>query len=176
MIKLIASDMDGTLLNSDHTISEGNIEAIRKAQELGVKLTIATGRSYDQVKPIADKFNLNCEFILMNGAEYRNEQGEILESITIGKDKLKDIIEIMEKEDLSIEIFSSNGILTSDYDKARAGLEERVRSFNSEKSEEEIQRILNEFIREGYFERYLNKMRKVYKEKHDLLLELLQPF
>lgn len=146
MIKLIASDMDGTLLNSNHTISDGNIKAIRKAQELGVKFTIATGRSYDQVKHIADKFNLNCEFILMNSAEYRNNHGEILESITIDKEKLKDIIETMEKEDLCVEIFSSNGILTSDYDKAKAALEDRVRTFNSEKSEEEIQKILKEFI------------------------------
>ncbi len=38
------------------------------------------------------------------------------------------------------------------------------------------QRILNEFIRDGYFERYLNKMRKIYREKHDYLLELLKPF
>ncbi len=38
------------------------------------------------------------------------------------------------------------------------------------------QRILNEFIKEGYFERYLNKMRKIYKEKHDLMLEQLEPF
>ena len=38
------------------------------------------------------------------------------------------------------------------------------------------QKILDEFIRDGYFERYLNKMRKFYKEKHDLLLELLKPF
>ena len=38
------------------------------------------------------------------------------------------------------------------------------------------QKILDEFIRGGYFERYLNKMRKVYKGKHDKLLELLQPF
>lgn len=38
------------------------------------------------------------------------------------------------------------------------------------------QRILNEFIRDGYFERYLNKMRKIYREKHDYLLTLLQPF
>lgn len=38
------------------------------------------------------------------------------------------------------------------------------------------QKILDEFIKGGYFERHLNKMRKVYKEKHDLLLELLEPF
>ncbi len=38
------------------------------------------------------------------------------------------------------------------------------------------QRILDEFIREGYFERHLNKMRKIYRMKHDLLLECLKPF
>ena len=38
------------------------------------------------------------------------------------------------------------------------------------------QTILNEFIRSGAFERHLNKMRKIYKEKHDILLEELKPF
>ena len=38
------------------------------------------------------------------------------------------------------------------------------------------QRILNEFIRDGYFERHLNKMRKIYRAKHELLLECLKPF
>lgn len=37
------------------------------------------------------------------------------------------------------------------------------------------QRILNEFIRDGYFERYLNKTRKIYREKHDILLQELKP-
>ena len=38
------------------------------------------------------------------------------------------------------------------------------------------QRILDEFIREGYFERHLNKMRKIYRSKHDLVLRELEPF
>ena len=38
------------------------------------------------------------------------------------------------------------------------------------------QKILEEFIRGGYFERYLNKMRKVYREKHDVLIDALEPF
>lgn len=38
------------------------------------------------------------------------------------------------------------------------------------------QMILNEFIRDGYFERHLNKMRKVYRDKHDLMLTHLRPF
>ncbi|MCM1213254.1 MAG: PLP-dependent aminotransferase family protein [Lachnospiraceae bacterium] len=38
------------------------------------------------------------------------------------------------------------------------------------------QRILNEFIRDGYFERHLNKMRKIYRAKQELLLRCLEPF
>ena len=38
------------------------------------------------------------------------------------------------------------------------------------------QSILNEFIKDGYFERHLNRMRKIYKAKHELLLERLKPF
>ena len=38
------------------------------------------------------------------------------------------------------------------------------------------QKILDEFIRDGYFERHLNKMRKCYRDKHDTMLELLKPF
>lgn len=38
------------------------------------------------------------------------------------------------------------------------------------------QRVLNEFIEQGYFERYLNRMRKVYRDKHDKLILLLRPF
>ena len=37
------------------------------------------------------------------------------------------------------------------------------------------QQILNEFIRDGYFERHLNKMRKIYRAKHELLLDTLKP-
>ncbi|SQA14355.1 Putative hydrolase M6_Spy0533 [Streptobacillus moniliformis] len=44
MIKLIATDMDGTLLNSKHEIAEKNIESIIKAQENGYTFVLASGR------------------------------------------------------------------------------------------------------------------------------------
>ena len=57
MIKLIATDMDGTLLNAAHEVSEENIKAIKYAQQQGVTVVIATGRAfYEEVhqlrKPI----------------------------------------------------------------------------------------------------------------------------
>lgn len=46
MIKLIATDMDGTLLNAAHEISEENINAIKYAQSKGITVVIATGRAF----------------------------------------------------------------------------------------------------------------------------------
>ena len=67
MIKLIASDMDGTLLNDDHMISEENLKAIRKAQEMGRHFTIVTGRDYGAVKSYLEECNLKCECIFCKG-------------------------------------------------------------------------------------------------------------
>lgn len=146
MIKLIASDMDGTLLNTNHTISKGNVEAIKKAQELGVKFVIATGRSFEGVKPIADEFNLDCEYILMNGSEYRDKYGNVIESIAMDKEKVKSIIEIMDESNLCIEFFTNVGTLTSDYEKVKESITDRIRSLNPECSDEEAQGFLSEFI------------------------------
>ena len=46
MIKLIATDMDGTLLNAGHEITTMNQEAIKFAQANGITVVIATGRSF----------------------------------------------------------------------------------------------------------------------------------
>ena len=46
MIKVIASDMDGTLLNNEHVLSERTVAAIKNAQEAGIRFIIATGRSF----------------------------------------------------------------------------------------------------------------------------------
>ena len=46
MIKVIASDMDGTLLGLDHKVAPRTLEAIHSAQEQGIRFMIATGRNF----------------------------------------------------------------------------------------------------------------------------------
>ena len=67
-VKLIASDMDDTLLNSDTKISERNAAAIRKAIDAGIIFMIATGRMYVSVKPYADSLGLDVPLVTYNGA------------------------------------------------------------------------------------------------------------
>ena len=52
-IKLIASDMDDTLLNKNHQISPRNEAAIKKAIEAGVVFTLASGRMYCSMQPLS---------------------------------------------------------------------------------------------------------------------------
>ena len=109
MIKLIASDMDGTLLNDDHMISEENLKAIRKAQEMGRHFTIVTGRDYGAVKSYLEECNLKCECILSNGAEYRDVNGNIIESVYMNKKSVKIAFDILNEANLCIQLMTNNG-------------------------------------------------------------------
>ena len=113
MIKVIASDMDGTLLNSRHKICSENIKAIRMAEDKGIKFVIVTGREYESVKPIINANELRCQCILMNGAEYRDEDGNILESININKKRFIQIVDILKNDGGSILLFTNDGIYTT---------------------------------------------------------------
>jgi 5-amino-6-(5-phospho-D-ribitylamino)uracil phosphatase len=67
-IKLLALDLDGTLLNSKGKIPEANKIAIRQAEELGVLVTIATGRRFRDALPVAAELEFNAPLITHNGA------------------------------------------------------------------------------------------------------------
>jgi len=65
--KLIAADMDGTLLDSNKTISQKNLTAIRQALELGVIFTISTGRPVQGVQRYQETLQLETPIITYNG-------------------------------------------------------------------------------------------------------------
>jgi Cof subfamily protein (haloacid dehalogenase superfamily) len=113
MIKLIAADMDGTLIGNNGKISDENIEAIQIAQGKGVKFAIATGRAYEDVKPFLDESGLKCECVVLNGGEYRDIEGKIVEGIYIDKSMAIEILNIMSKYDLAVEIYTDDGYYTT---------------------------------------------------------------
>lgn len=68
-VRLIALDMDGTLLMSDHwTLPQRNIEAIRRADAAGIHVCIATGRMLEDASDFIHRFELPCAIIAANGA------------------------------------------------------------------------------------------------------------
>jgi Cof subfamily protein (haloacid dehalogenase superfamily) len=138
MIKLIASDMDGTLLNRNHKIDKETVAAINKAEEAGIVFAISTGREYDTVESLLKENNIVCQCVLMNGAEYRDEEGNILEKINIEKKAATEIISILHKEKVSARIFTGKGIYTTDTrEEALKEMVYRTLSFNPEFTQKE---------------------------------------
>jgi Cof subfamily protein (haloacid dehalogenase superfamily) len=138
MIKLIASDMDGTLLNKNHKIDKETVVAINKAEEAGIVFAISTGREYDTVEPLLKENNIICQCVLMNGAEYRDEEGNILEEINIELKIATKIINILHEEKVSARIFTNRGIYTTDTkEEALQEMAYRTLSFNPELTKDE---------------------------------------
>jgi Cof subfamily protein (haloacid dehalogenase superfamily) len=67
-IKLIAIDIDGTLLNPHKQITPRTLAAVRAAQEAGIIVTLATARRYANTRPIADELGIAIPLILCDGA------------------------------------------------------------------------------------------------------------
>ncbi|GAF64750.1 putative hydrolase [Bacillus sp. TS-2] len=94
-IKLVALDMDGTLLNTSHEVSVENQRAIREAREQGVEVILCTGRSLNTSSKYAKSLELNSYHITVNGSEIWGPTGEILERVTLETSDIETFFELM---------------------------------------------------------------------------------
>jgi Cof subfamily protein (haloacid dehalogenase superfamily) len=81
-IKLVAIDIDGTLLNENNHLTEGTIDAIQKAHEQGVQIVLCTGRPLTGAKPYLQKLGLDNStdnhVITFNGSLVQSTNGDIM--------------------------------------------------------------------------------------------------
>ncbi|MFD2506884.1 HAD family hydrolase [Halalkalibacter alkalisediminis] len=78
MIKLIATDMDGTLLGDEREVTIENAKAVKEAQTQGVTVIVATGRDELEARLPLKQADISCPVISVNGAVTCNEHGEVL--------------------------------------------------------------------------------------------------
>jgi Cof subfamily protein (haloacid dehalogenase superfamily) len=75
-IKLLATDIDGTLLNPQFQISDGDLAALRRAHTSGIEIVLVTGRRHAFAMPIAKQLGFDLWLISSNGAVTRSLAGE----------------------------------------------------------------------------------------------------
>jgi 5-amino-6-(5-phospho-D-ribitylamino)uracil phosphatase len=75
-IKLIAMDLDGTLLNSQSKIPEKNARAVAEAAERGIEIVIVTGRRYHSARLIVEQLPCELHLIVNNGALIKTKEGQ----------------------------------------------------------------------------------------------------
>jgi Cof subfamily protein (haloacid dehalogenase superfamily) len=76
-VRLIAIDIDGTLLDSNFQVSERNLAALQRAQSLGVEIALATGRRHLFALPVAQALGFELALISSNGAITRGSDGTL---------------------------------------------------------------------------------------------------
>lgn len=170
MIKCIATDMDGTLLNSMQEITEENKQAILKAQAQGVEVVVATGRSYREATYVLNAAGLSCPVICVNGAEVRSKEGEVISAHPIPNQLARETAAKLTANDVYFEVYTNQGAFTIDADKAVSILVDIVMSANPEADRDEITVAAGARIRDGlihmvddYEELFANDHIMIYK-------------
>ena len=163
MIKLIASDMDGTLLNSNHKIPQNNIELIKFAQKNRIEFVVATGRAYYEALPSLNDENIKCDVISFNGGIIYDKNGNI---INITPMKLKDLyytIEILKSLDISYQLYTKNTIYTKSIETDITAYIDLIRANGEEPNEQHLRQEAKNRLVLGYItevdniELYLNQ-------------------
>ena len=114
MYKLVAIDLDGTLLDSYGQISENNKNAVKDAVNKGTKVVIASGRGVMSVKNFANEIGANEYAVCGNGAVvYDFKQESIIYDKFLSQKKVLQLIKICEENSIYYNVFTEDTILTS---------------------------------------------------------------
>jgi len=93
-VRLVAIDLDGTLLNSRSEISPGNLQALRAAAELGVQIVIVTGRRFHSARPLIERIPCAVTLISSNGARIGTLSGELYHQDFLGRESAQQVIRV----------------------------------------------------------------------------------
>ncbi len=83
LIKLVAIDLDGTLVNSDLKISDEDIESIKKCRQKGITVSIVTGRTIRSVGEITDMLDLKGLHLASSGSAIIDEKLKIHRALKV---------------------------------------------------------------------------------------------
>ncbi len=140
-IKLIVTDLDGTFLNSNHvTIPQENIDAFKKAHEMGIKVAVASGRTKILTDYLMPQLPFLDYLITSNGAiTYDLKTGEVVCQTLIDNEKSIEIFNTLKNYDLIYEIYYNGDCFMN---------KESYKGFTPENVAPHIYKLLSNFIKE----------------------------
>lgn len=129
MIKLVLSDLDGTLVSDNGTVSEENKNAIRKLKEKGVIFCICTGRIYMSAFLIGEEIGNDYPIVSCNGAYIKDpSSNKVIFSNSFDKEVARKIIKILKKHDLTFHYYDENTVFSNKYERAAKMFGERFKN------------------------------------------------
>lgn len=153
MYKLVAVDLDGTMLNSYGVVTEKTKKTVEKCIKSGTEVIIASGRPIDSIKAIAKEISSNKYFIAGNGAlVYDIQKDEVIYEKYMSKQKVLEIIKLCEENSISYNVYTDKAILAT-------ALKYNVLYYHKENLKKEENKKTNISIVENMYE-YVKKMKE----------------
>ncbi|GAA0109091.1 MAG: HAD-IIB family hydrolase [Clostridium sp.] len=166
MIKLLATDLDGTLIKNDQ-VTKRDKDAIIKLQKQKELLVVSTGRPYNGVQMLKDEYKIFANYyVLLNGALIVDTLGTKIKQEIIEKDIIKSIINEIKEENVAISVESGfNTYLLTDGDNLPYPKKERVNSIDEIEEELSLISIYSPEKDILEIEEVKNKINKKYEDK-----------
>lgn len=105
MLRLVAIDIDGTLLTSAHVISPVTRATIRAVLDRGVRVVLVTGRSFPQARPFAEELGVTTPLILHNGALVKEVTGRVFDARLLDRETAREVILRARAHDMDLIVF-----------------------------------------------------------------------
>ena len=93
-IRLIALDIDGTLIDNKQQIPKANRRALVEASENGVEIVLVTGRRHDFARPVVTTLDIPLTFITSNGALVKNQEGVVIRRNFLDRRTARRVLEL----------------------------------------------------------------------------------
>lgn len=114
-IKLVAVDLDGTLLDNDRKISPRAKEAIQAVREMGIEVTLATGRMFFSARTYADELGLSLPLITYQGALVKvSGSGEVLYERHVDSILAQKVITLAKDHGLNVNFYVDDYVLVEE--------------------------------------------------------------
>lgn len=115
-IKLIATDLDGTFLNSSSSISDFNKKIFQSIIKSGIEIILSTGRPFNGMKRYKDMIENDNYSIVFNGAIIADTYGNFIYNRVIDENTSKSICNLYKKYDVYLHVYSGNKYIVSEPD------------------------------------------------------------
>lgn len=156
LIQFMLSDIDGTLLRRDHSLSEANIEAIGRLREAGIRFSVASSRPPKAMRQQIEALGIDLPTVAFNGANIINPDGSLLKAHRIESRAARTTLELFAQHPVAAWVFADDQWLLLDPEGDYVAHERDTLGYD--------------FVQVDSFEPYLDRIDKIVAASKDFAL------
>ncbi|PKG22953.1 HAD family hydrolase [Niallia nealsonii] len=142
-MKCVSIDLDGTLLNDLHQISDGNKNIIEKLKKHKIEVILNTGRQYPDVVKVAGVSELEVPIFCLNGSMMYAPNGELLYETTLSIELYKELLAVLQPLNVGILVYTNQGGFPATLPQLRGKAWEEIQAMFDNQNYESILHLEN---------------------------------